>query len=326
MCTFNGERFLAAQLESFARQTRHPDELVVCDDGSSDRSCEIVREFGLRSPFHLRLVVNDRNLGTTKNFEQAMRLCRHPLIALADQDDVWCAHKLDRIEKAILASPSAVGVFSDADIIDEHSLPLGQRLWRTIGFTRSEQNEFAEHGGLRVLIKHPVITGATLAFRRQLLNFLTPIPAGEVHDMWISFLMAACGTVVLIPEPLIQYRQHQSQQIGPGPVTSRQLIAQARNRGPYFYLAEVKRFQRLYERLRDCNFDLPDRIRVLNQVARKIRHLEHRAGLPPNRLARIPGVIRETLNGDYTRYSGGWRSIAKDLTFTYGGGNPSPNF
>src|SRR5207248_1903508 len=118
MCTFNGARFLDAQLESLAAQSRPPDELVVCDDCSSDNSREIITSFALRSAFDVRLVVNDKNLGTTKNFEKAIQLCQGPIIALADQDDVWYAHKLDRIERAFLASPSVVAVFSDADIID----------------------------------------------------------------------------------------------------------------------------------------------------------------------------------------------------------------
>src|SRR3954463_13429531 len=64
MCTFNGERFLGPQLASIAAQDRPPDELVICDDCSSDGSVEIVREFARGAPFCTRLVVNDRNLGS----------------------------------------------------------------------------------------------------------------------------------------------------------------------------------------------------------------------------------------------------------------------
>ena len=76
MCTFNGRRSLGAQLDSIVAQQRLPDELVICDDGSSDGSIEIIRQFAESAPFPTRLVVNAKNLGSTKNFEQAISLFR----------------------------------------------------------------------------------------------------------------------------------------------------------------------------------------------------------------------------------------------------------
>src|SRR5579862_2176323 len=108
MCTFNGERFVSAQLESIATQSRPPDEVVICDDGSSDGTQEIVRKFALSSPFPIRFAVNPRNLGSTKNFEQAISRCEGAIVALADQDDVWYRYKLERIEKAFLRSEATV--------------------------------------------------------------------------------------------------------------------------------------------------------------------------------------------------------------------------
>src|SRR5258708_37621369 len=97
MCTYNGARFLPEQLESIAAQTKLPDELVVCDDRSTDGSVEIIRSFAQRAPFEIRLDINANNLGSTKNFEKAIGLCQGEIIALADQDDVWCPQKLSRI-------------------------------------------------------------------------------------------------------------------------------------------------------------------------------------------------------------------------------------
>ena len=89
MCTYNGARFLGAQLASVAAQARAPDELVVCDDRSTDETARVVEEFAAAAPFRVRLHVNERNLGTTRNFERAVSLCEGDLIALSDQDDVW---------------------------------------------------------------------------------------------------------------------------------------------------------------------------------------------------------------------------------------------
>jgi glycosyltransferase involved in cell wall biosynthesis len=313
MCTFNGERFLSAQLESIAAQVRPPEELVVCDDGSSDGCGEIVREFARSVSFPTRFVVNDKNLGSTRNFEKAISLCQGAIVALADQDDVWYRHKLERIEKAFLRSSALVAAFSDADLIDDYSRLRAGRLWDSFAFGLGEQGRFANGHALNILVRHPVVTGATMAFRREFFDLLAPFPAGDVHDRWISFLLAACGQFALISEPLMQYRQHQGQQRGLGPRTLPEQTARARSTGADFYLDEIRRFHLLYERLEKRGADFPNAACAQKEIEKKVSHLEHRSRLSRARVARIRKILREVFNGGYWRYSAGWKSVAKDL-------------
>jgi glycosyltransferase involved in cell wall biosynthesis len=313
LCTFNGERFLSAQLVSIAAQNRLPDELVVCDDGSSDHTAEIVREFACSAAFPTRLVVNEKNLGSTKNFEKAISLCRSAIVSLADQDDVWYAQKLECIEKALQPSNDVVAVFSDADLIDDHSKPLGSRLWKAFSFNAGEQRRFRNGGGLNVLVKHPVVTGATMAFRRNLLDIVAPIPAGDIHDRWISFLLAARGRFEVISEPLMQYRRHGGQQEGLPPQIPLEFLAQAKRRGAAYHLEEVAHFHRLCNRLGKRSADFPYAQLAVSEIENKISHLMRRAHLPRPRVARIPSILRESFNRGYWRYSAGWNSIAKDM-------------
>lgn len=313
MCTFNGSRFLARQLESIASQDRPPDELVVCDDGSSDGCQDIVREFSRRVAFPTRLLVNDTRLGSTKNFEKAISLCEGEVVALADQDDVWYPKKLRRIENAFLASDGVVAAFSDADLIDAESDSLHTRLWRSFSFGPREQERFSRGRALNILVRHPVVTGATMAFRKKFISLLLPIPPNHIHDRWLSFLLAACGQFEAIAEPLMQYRRHQGQQVGPGILTQRAQIARAGNTGPDFYFQEIGRFQQLRERLEQSGTLFPYSALGTREIGRKVSHQEHRARLPRQSVARIPKVFREVLNGGYWRYSEGWRSVAKDL-------------
>ncbi len=313
MCTFNGGKFLDAQLKSIAEQDRPPDEIVICDDGSSDGSVDTLREFARRLPIACRVVVNAERLGSTGNFEEAISLCRGDIVALADQDDVWYSHKLRRIEQAFLRSRSAVMAFSDADLIGEDSRPIDARLWTTLSFDPDEQELFRHDQAFSVLIRHPVVTGATMAFRRNLIDLLTPIPANEVHDRWMSLFLAMCGPFEAISDPLMQYRTHMAQQIGPGPLTLHASFRQARDRGQQFYVEEVARFRQIYERLRDRRDSFPNSGRLLEEIERKISHLRHRARLPKVKAARIPRMLGELVNGNYWRYSGGFRSVAKDL-------------
>jgi len=312
MCTYNGQRFLQAQLESILQQSRPPAELIICDDRSIDSGGEIVREVAQNARFPVRFFVNDKNLKSTKNFENAIGLCRGSIVALADQDDVWYEHKLDRIEKAF-QSQSVVAAFSDADLIDENSQPLGRRLWPTLSFDLAKQKAFAAGKALGVLVKHPVVTGATMAFRREVFECMAPIPANEVHDQWMSFLLAAKGRIEIIPEPLIQYRRHAGQQLGPGPTSLKSRMAEARARGESFYVHEIDRFRQLHEHLEIHGDEFPGANYAQRAIRQKVAHLEHRARLSTARADRIPKVLREALNGNYWRYSGGWVSIAKDM-------------
>ena len=120
MCTYNGAAYLEEQLDSIARQIRLPDELVVCDDNSSDESLRILRSFAARSAFPVRLHSNESNLGSTKNFEKAICLCSGDVIALADQDDVWHPEKLAILEREFSSTPDVGLVFTDAEIVDEN--------------------------------------------------------------------------------------------------------------------------------------------------------------------------------------------------------------
>jgi len=119
MCTYHGERFLAQQLASIAKQTRPPDELVVCDDRSSDRTVEILRDFAASVSHPVKIFENETNLGFVANFERAIQLCTGDLIALSDQDDIWYPERLELSEREFAAHPEVGLVFSDADLIDD---------------------------------------------------------------------------------------------------------------------------------------------------------------------------------------------------------------
>jgi glycosyltransferase involved in cell wall biosynthesis len=313
MCTYNGARFLPAQLESVATQERPPEELVVCDDGSSDNTLEIVREFARHAPFPVRLKMNQTNVGSTKNFEQAISLSQGAIVALADQDDVWYPPKLKQIENVFLRSDDVVLVFSDADVIDNDSRLVGRHLWSSFSFDAAKQHQVANGDALAVLIRHPVVTGATMAFRRELLPLVTPIPDDEIHDRWISYLLAVRGRFDIIPQPLMQYRQHGSQQLGLPPKAARERMVHARDKGANFYAEEIHRFEQIRDWVQARRIEFPYAEHALKEIERKLSHLAHRVRLAPIKVARLPNVLRESLNGNYWRYSGGWISIVKDL-------------
>jgi glycosyltransferase involved in cell wall biosynthesis len=215
MATYNGAAYVEAQLDSLAAQTCRPDELVVCDDGSTDATVALLGAFARRAPFPVRIHLNATRLGPTANFEQAIRQCRGDVIALCDQDDIWHPDKLSRLA-APFAIPRIGAVFSDAELIDAAGALAGRRLWAAVGFTPTKQRR-AEHGRVfDVLLAHNVVTGATMAFRAAYRQQVLPIPPIWVHDAWIALVVAALADLSLIAEPLMRYRVHVHQAVGVG--------------------------------------------------------------------------------------------------------------
>jgi glycosyltransferase involved in cell wall biosynthesis len=252
MCTYNGAAYLSEQLESLATQTRAPDELIVCDDNSTDGgTAEIVRAFARNSPFEVRCSVNQKTLGSKMNFENAIARCKGDVIFLCDQDDVWSQNKLARVEAAFLAAPEAGFVFSDAQVVDENLQSLSNLC---DGF--KEKFPAAEPVWIfRSLLPVNLVTGATMAFRSTFRDLVLPIPSDTVfqHDAWIALIIGAVAPAVFLNEPLIKYRQHTTQQIGvsiPGTKYERRAspLIDAVNQYPY-PTAEIHAFKTAYARL-----------------------------------------------------------------------------
>jgi glycosyltransferase involved in cell wall biosynthesis len=315
MCTYNGARFLQQQLQSIAAQSRLPDELIICDDCSTDGTVEIIDAFVRRACFPVRVLINEGTLGATKNFEKAIALCQCEIIVLADQDDVWLSPKLECIADIFMRWPETVAAFSDADIIDEASKCVKGRLWETFFFGRKEQKRFANGQALNVLLKHPVVTGATMAFREEFRRLVLPMPAHHAHDYWMSILLSACGDFRLIPDALIQYRQHASQKIGLGlgGLTLMERAERAFKDGRESYFAEYDCFTQACKRLEARKGEVLNSDVAIKSITQKIAHRSVRRRLPKLRLLRLPTVLREVVNRGYWNYSEGWKSVARDL-------------
>src|SRR5215218_3023541 len=320
MCTYNGAEFLPAQWVSILAQSRRPDEIVVCDDGSSDETRSLLEKLARESSIPVTLRFNEKNLGSVKNFEQAIRLCTGEIIALSDQDDVWRTDKLQSIEEEFKKSPGAGLVFSNAEIVDENLQPLGRRMWTEVGFELYKQKLIARGRALEVLITGWTVTGATMAFRSEFVNLSLPIPDGiaMIHDGWIALTIAAVADVVALDEPLIKYRQHAQQQIG-APARKEaepelrgiQAIETAfRRRNSSAELHKI--LETLETRLlaHDSEFDTR---KALSFVSDYAFHLNVRANFPQRRLNRVPSILRELLSLRYHEYANGFKSAAKDL-------------
>ena len=313
LCTYNGVANLRSQLASIAEQTRPPDELIICDDGSTDETMRIVEDFAGEAPFSVRPIANETNLGVTKNFEKAIGLCTGDVIALSDQDDVWMPQKLARIESAFEESPGAGLVFSDAECVDSDLQPLGYRLWPSVYIGPRQRRRVRAGGAFDLLLTHNIITGATAAFRSRYREMLLPIHGGWVHDGWIALLIAAVADVIAIDEPLVKYRQHAAQQIGAREPTLAGQFRHARTMGLEYFTREHGNFAAALDRLR-ARTEFTPRPGAIEKLAAKERHYRARMRMRQvGRLRRLPLIARELVTGRYFRYSINAKAIPQDL-------------
>lgn len=316
MCTYNGEKYLQEQLDSFLRQTRLPDELVVCDDCSQDGTIQILQAFAAQAPFPIRLFINPENLGFSKNFEKAISLCQGDIIAISDQDDQWLPEKLLKFENVFLNHPEIGFVFCDAMLVDENLNPLGLSVWDYYGF-KLNKKLFLPGKFTRILFKRSAIAGSMTAIRSVLREVILPSPSSWVYDQWIPFAASIHMGVASLPEKLNKYRQHVGQCCGLKWFNTFQSYNSSLRLPREFYDSQAQKWTEALSCLSSNAKRFVDK-QILNEIEGKIVHLKNRSQMYSRRLKRLPIIFREAISGRYGRYSSGWKSIVKDIIWRLG--------
>ena len=305
LCTHNGARYVREQVESILAQTYPVTQLVLSDDASTDDTVAIVEAALAGSGVDLVVLRNSPALGVVANFEQATAACTGDLIALSDQDDVWMPGKLERIVGELEAG--ALLVHTDASLVDGDLVPLPASLLESLEATPAERRELVDGRSFDTFLRRNLVTGATAAFRRELLDSARPFPPSWVHDEWLAIIAAAVSRTLLIDERLIDYRQHGGNQIGASKPTLRYKLGKLveprtdRNRGL------VERAVVLEQRVASV---APQR---LDSARGKLAHERFRQGLPRVRVLRVPAVLGAVIGGRYGRYSRGIRDAVRDV-------------
>jgi glycosyltransferase involved in cell wall biosynthesis len=311
-CVYNGAAYLRPQLDSIAKQSIPPDELVVVDDGSTDGSAAIIEDFGRRfgGAITVRSVRNATQLGVTANFEKALSLTAGELLFLSDQDDVWHPEKVAMISETFAARSELDLLFTEARRIGPDGEVLTGSLFDALELTARERR--LVHGGhaYEALLRRNLATGATVALRRSLFERARPFPVGWLHDEWLAIIAAATGQVDFLDAPLVDYRQHDNNQVGMRTLSlGDKVMLLGKSRGAKYAkrLAAIERLVAILEALDPA----PPAGRIA-EARGKLAHARFRALLPANRGRRVLPVATEALRGGYARYSTGWRAMVRD--------------
>ena len=294
-----------------------PDQIVVSDDASGD-GCVALIEAAIgdwqrqsRTPLPLKILRNAVPLNVTKNFEQAVMACTGDLIALCDQDDIWHADRLARMAAEFEQRPDLLLLHSNARLVDDQGLDLPGSLFSALEVRPFELEWIHGQRAFDAFLRRNLVTGATTVFRRSLLKYALPFPKEWLHDEWLGMVAAAMGGVDVLEQPLTDYRQHASNQIGARrePFIAKFHKAFALRDGTLG--DRVLKIEVLLAHLSQCGDATP--AHVLEKLQQKLAHQRFRAALPELRLARCLPVLREALTGRYNQFGRGLHNIARDL-------------
>jgi len=318
MATYNGERFIEEQLESLSAQTTFPVELHIGDDGSTDATEDIVRQFARNAPFPVHFRRNQVRLGFGENFIQTALGCSGEWVAFCDQDDVWLPTKLERCVEEIAHGPADLALIAhNATITDAH-------LRRTGALYKYPARKLTSALGLP---PEWYCIGATQVFRA---NLLCGIPCDrrvsfpwhshrEAHDVWVALIANCTGSILRLNDELIRYRRHDMTVTGDSAAQAHWLSFLADKSSDY--AARASYLQEVASILTECAASSPISATKLNHAAKEIGiqadFLDARAaayhGTTRKRIAEITRLFRR---GGYTGTCGwpfGWKRLMMDV-------------
>lgn len=227
LATFNGATYLQQQLDSLAKQTLLPTELIIGDDGSLDETRGIVASFARTSPFPVRILpAQNSRLGVCNNFARLMGEAGGDYVLFCDQDDIWQPDKIE-LSLAMLqdmenSSNIPCLVHTDLTVISATGEMIAPSFW-------AFQNlDPALSLRLNTALAQNVATGCTMAINRPLLEAVCPFPSVSplMHDWWLLLTtLALGGKVGYITQPTVCYRQHAANVIGAKEWNMRSILA-----------------------------------------------------------------------------------------------------
>jgi glycosyltransferase involved in cell wall biosynthesis len=193
LATYNGQKYIKAQLDSILCQLEVDDEIIICDDSSTDATVEIIESV---DDARIKLFKNQTFASHVYNFEHALKQAQHDYLFLCDQDDIWLPNKrtvmLHHLQHYDL-------VLSDAKVVDQNLAPLEESFFV---FNRSQKGLFKN------LYKNSYL-GCCMAFHRHILHHALPFPRDiNMHDWWIGMIAQLYGSIYFCDEKLLLYRRH----------------------------------------------------------------------------------------------------------------------
>ena len=199
MATYNGGKFICAQLESILQQLGQDDEVIIVDDSSGDNTQDKIASLKDK---RIKLMVHKNNLGVIRSFQEALLAARGDYIFLSDQDDIWLDNKVSFVLDYFNRNPAIDMICHDAIVVDANLEVMAPSLFGLYG---------TPGPGLIRNFMRSRYRGCCMAFRRRVLDKCLPLNESfpPYHDAWIGFICNYHGYKnKFIAKPLIKLRRH----------------------------------------------------------------------------------------------------------------------
>ena len=213
---YNGANYMRTQLDSILAQSYKVDEIIVVEDASTDNTIEILNNYSIENPGLFFIDYNEKNIGSYKSIEKAIKACTGDIIILADHDDYWETHKVASIIKWFEENPKMHGLMSNGLLMDaKGEINSNYFLWDSMCFPYKNISN-TENLKLYINTIENCATGAAMAFRNNLSFLQKPFPVIKyfIHDRWLAINLAEQNSLGVLNEKLIRYRLHPSQETG----------------------------------------------------------------------------------------------------------------
>lgn len=207
MATYNGEKYIVEQINSIINQTYINWNLLIRDDGSSDKTLEILKSFEKKDSRIKIIKDNKKNLGVVKNFEELLYYSSAEYIMFSDQDDIWNENKIKiYIEEMNKNFKNQECMIHSNAILYKIGKKNQNKLFIPQKFVEKKiENMFFNY----------FVQGSTIMMTKGIKDFIIPFPEEvHLHDRYIHIMTELFFERVFINEPLIYYRQHENNQIG----------------------------------------------------------------------------------------------------------------
>lgn len=250
MTTYNGERYIIRQLDSLKNQTRELDEVIICDDRSTDNTATLVTEYIKCNKLdNWTFTINERNVGFAENFKKAIAMTSGDLIFLCDQDDEWHDDKIEKMANIICSDENVSALVSSLEFIDQDSnkkMPEYIPNWykkMNIG----TQDEIRKIDFLSICTTN-FAPGCTMCFTREIAREYLEFKFAYsiAHDWLVSLISSAHGGFYYINSPMIDYRIHSNNAIG--------VKSAAKSKNTEQQLQSMERLKSRYEIGIACNY------------------------------------------------------------------------
>lgn len=305
LCTYNGDKYIEQQLRSILNQSFPIDEIIVCDDGSTDNTVSIVKEILSEASVCYRIETNESSLGVAKNFIKALKLTTGQYVFACDQDDVWDIDKVKIfIDEAKRTKKDLY--FSNGILIDSDGKPLGGTLWEAYGIY---YDIIMKRPLMHTLVRKTLVTGAAMMVSRELIDMINSIPENWLHDEWFAIISALKNSAQPINVLTFGYRQHGKNVVG----AKKRTFGEKVN----VWLSNYKNLDQIRSTnyYRSCDISLHAQNTEYAEITDRSRQFWETL-INVSNLGRIKGtfaVLKLFFYGDYSLFYTGIRGFVRDM-------------